>query len=353
MTRRTTPRPLVRRLRSAAKRALSGAAALSGLYRLAGTAYGGLGVVFTLHRVVEPGRPVLWPGYEIHADVLDEMLTRVRRSGWQAVSMDEVHRRLSGGEKGGRFVSFTLDDGYADALRLALPVFRRHGTPFCVYVSTGLVERSVFYWWGGLADLVAANDRIEWKGAGGEAPRVLAAGSWEEKQRAYAALNDLCDRAGPEATRELLGAYRVDWRAAMDRNALTVAQTRQLAADPLATIGAHGLAHERLARMSDAEAWRELAEGRRILEGWIGREVRHVAYPFGGRDACGPREFELAKSAGYATGVTTRRGNLFPAHRDHLTCLPRREVPIDAVRLRNALSGVESVFRGRPRFQAV
>jgi len=39
--------------------------------------------------------------------------------------------------------------------------------------------------------------------------------------------------------------------------------------------------------------------------------------------AAAAREFELARSAGYKTAVTTRPGMLFPESADHLTALPR------------------------------
>lgn len=335
--------------RASLTRLVSAAAAATGLYHVAGAVYGGLGVVLSLHRVVEPGRPMLWPGYEIPADVLDALLGETRRLGWEAVTLDEAQRRVVAGRTGRRFVCFTLDDGYADNLSLGLPVFRRHGVPFCVYVTTGLVERTIFYWWGALDALVRAHDRIVWDDAAG--PLVLTARTWAEKAAAYDALNDRCYRAAPESIRALLRAHGVDWEALLDREALTREQARVLAEDPLVTIGAHGITHEKLSAMREGDASREIGESRAIIEGWIGREVRHLAYPFGAPSACGPREFELARRAGYRTAVTTRRGNLFPEHRDHLTSLPRREVPLNLPALRNALFGVETVLRRSARLQ--
>ena len=49
----------------------------------------------------------------------------------------------------------------------------------------------------------------------------------------------------------------------------------------------------------------------------------HLAYPYGDRVAAGPREFALARSAGFKTAVTTRPGMLFPASAAHPTALPR------------------------------
>lgn len=346
---------LARRLRSAvghlARGALSGAAAGTGLYELARRSFGGLGVIFTLHRVVEPGRPVLWPGYAIEASQLDAMLGRIRRMGWEIVALDQLPERLRAGGPG-RFVCLTLDDGYRDNLRVAAPVFRKHEAPFCVNVSTGLVDRTAFYWWGALEDLVLARTEVEVPGRDRLGTPLLPAGTLEEKRLAYDALNDACAAMPPDQVRDFLADQRIDWQASLDRDFLTAAETRELAAEPLATVGGHGATHQRLAPLPEEALRHELEYSRRVLERWTERAVRHMAYPFGDAAACGQREFEFARRAGWATAATTRRGNVFAEHRDHLTTLPRREIPTSLVGLRNALSGLESVVRGWPRFQA-
>ena len=55
----------------------------------------------------------------------------------------------------------------------------------------------------------------------------------------------------------------------------------------------------------------------------LGKRPVHFAYPYGDPGSAGPRDFALAKNAGFATAVTTRKGMLFPGHKDHLTALPR------------------------------
>ena len=49
----------------------------------------------------------------------------------------------------------------------------------------------------------------------------------------------------------------------------------------------------------------------------------HLAYPYGDRIAAGPREFRLARAAGFKTAVTTRPGMIFPESAEHLTALQR------------------------------
>lgn len=334
----------------------------SGLYRIVGSFYGGRGVIFSMHRVAEPGRPTLYPGHVIHADVLDDTLGTVRRLGWEIVSIDEVYRHLAAdanpsraGNNGlRRFACFTSDDGYADTLTLALPVFRKHGSPLCVYITTGQVDRSIFYWVGPNEELVFKSDQIDLPAIGDSGPRTLWARSFEEKLIAYHTLNGLCHRLGDTffpILREIYRRQGIDAQRNLDRDALTLAQARELASDRLVTIGSHCMTHERLSRMTEGEARREMEEGRRTLENWLSVDVRHLAYPFGRSDACGPREFALAKQAEFKTAVTTRQGNVFPGHRNHLECLPRRSIPLSRLKLRNILFGVETILHNDQKFQ--
>ena len=98
-----------------------------------------------------------------------------------------------------------------------------------------------------------------------------------------------------------------------------------------------------LAKWDDAEAGREIAESRSVIEDRLGRPVRHLAYPVGDPGSAGPREFRLAQKAGFATAVTTRPGHLFADHKAHPTALPRVSVnglyQTDAA-IRALLSGV-------------
>ena len=66
-----------------------------------------------------------------------------------------------------------------------------------------------------------------------------------------------------------------------------------------------------------------MAISRARIEAALQRPVVHLAYPYGDRIAAGPREFALARAAGFKTAVTTRPGMIFPESADHLTALPR------------------------------
>ncbi len=98
---------------------------------------------------------------------------------------------------------------------------------------------------------------------------------------------------------------------------------KSFADDPLVTIGAHTITHCNLAKQSEENALHELTTSRSRLEQALERPVLHLAYPYGDRIAAGPREFALAKAAGFKTAVTTRPGMIFPESAGYLTALQR------------------------------
>ena len=100
-------------------------------------------------------------------------------------------------------------------------------------------------------------------------------------------------------------------------------ELKPFAAEPLVSIGAHTVTHCNLAQQPSEIASQEMATSRTRIEDTIQRPVLHFAYPYGDRVAAGPREFALAKAAGFKTAVTTRPGMIFPESAEYPTALPR------------------------------
>ena len=111
-------------------------------------------------------------------------------------------------------------------------------------------------------------------------------------------------------------------------------ELRELAADPLMTVGAHTINHVMLAKTNADVAMREIEQGRAQIERNIGIKPMHFSFPFGDPTSAGPREFAMAKELGFTTAVTTRPGVLCPEHRDYLMALPRISINGDYQRTR-------------------
>ena len=123
---------------------------------------GGVGAILTLHHVRPPRPDRFQPNrlLEVTPDFLDDVVRCLRRSRLDLVSLDEMHRRLTEGDFGRRFVCITIDDGYRDTLQWAYPILKQHEVPFAVYIPTSFPDRLGELWWLALEAVVARNNRI-------------------------------------------------------------------------------------------------------------------------------------------------------------------------------------------------
>ncbi|MBR3190603.1 polysaccharide deacetylase family protein [Bosea sp. (in: a-proteobacteria)] len=287
----------------------------------------GKGAILTLHHV----RPAAAGGFhpngllEITPDFLDRALTLIRAEGYDIVSLDEALTRLADPEPGRFFVALTFDDGYRDNLDHAWPVLAKHQAPWTLYVVRGFAERTARLWWLELEEAIRALPRISVELPDGrfDAPT----GTYAEKQTAFDRLYWRL-RKGPEAIllsaiSELTTQAGIDPAALVERECLPTETLRSLAGAPGVTIGAHTLSHPMLAKHAEEVARREIVESKAWLEEAMEAPIRHFAYPVGDPGSAGPREFALAKEAGFASAVTTRPGHLFARHAEHLYALPR------------------------------
>jgi peptidoglycan/xylan/chitin deacetylase (PgdA/CDA1 family) len=288
----------------------------------------GVGAILMLHHV-RPARPdAFQPNQllEVTPEFLTQTLEWLRGQAIDIVSLDEMHRRLTERDFGRRFVCITLDDGYRDNKTFAYPIFARYDAPFTIFVPSSFPERAGKLWWLALELAITRNDKVIARL--GDAEETFACATPQQKSdafnRIYWRLRELPDEAEIHARVDALAArHGIDMAPLRDELCMTWDEVRALAADPLATIGAHTVNHVMLAKASEDAARRELKVGREAVEKELGRPVLHLAYPYGGRDIVGPREFRLAAEIGYKTAVTTRPGVLFPEHTAQPMALPR------------------------------
>ena len=286
----------------------------------------GVGCILILHRVLPDAERSLFPqnrALEITPDDLRGMLAWVRQRGIETIALDQLPERLAAPREP-KFICFTLDDGCRDSLYHALPVFREFETPFSVNVTNGFVGGTVCVWWYLLEQALSAGWRLRFRWDGRDFDFLTDTAS--ARLRAYDEIANLIRSLGArrdELILRLAEAAEVDPLECTRRTSMTWDEVRQLAADPFATIGAHTMGHHSLNQLTDAEILAEVHDAKRELEAQTGREVRHFAYPFGGRNAVNEREFALVRSAGFQTMLTTRNANLFPEHAGLLDRLPR------------------------------
>lgn len=300
--------------------------ALSGVPRLIRARSACRGVIFTLHRVLPEPPAAFSPNaiLQVTPDFLASAIEGVRRLGLEIVSLDEAIARLEAEVPSRPFAVFTFDDAYRDNLVHALPVLRRLGCPFTLYVPTGLVEGAGEIWWQALEDIIAAEPVLTVPGEAGE---TYVLRDRKQKQAAYTALYWRLRRL-PEPERvALVRALAARSGYDLERQCRTLImdwdELRGFAADPLCTLGAHTVHHYELAKLPADEARREILDSVHTLEARLGSAPRHLSYPIGGAASAGPREFAMAAELGLRSAVTTRPGGLYARDRAALHALPR------------------------------
>jgi peptidoglycan/xylan/chitin deacetylase (PgdA/CDA1 family) len=289
---------------------------------------GGVGAILTLHHV-RPARPDRFQPnrlLEVTPKFFGRVIRRLRSSGADLISLDEMHRRMVEGDFARRFVCVTFDDGYRDTMNFAYPILKNYDVPFAVYVATSFADRVGEMWWLALEAVIAKNKMVALRMDGRD--HWFSCGSVSEKRETFGHIYAWLRRQNTEeelrqVVRDLAARHCVDLAAFCAELCMTWQEIAALAADPLVTIGAHTVNHPILAKVSEAAVRSELENSRAVIEAALGTRPQHLAYPVGDRTAAGPREFRIAAELGYKTAVTTRPGAIFRAHAQHLTALPR------------------------------
>ena len=287
----------------------------------------GMGAIFTLHHV----RPALPRRFapnahlEVSPDFLDRAIVRLKKDGYEFISLESLPARIASAAGKAPFVAFTLDDGNRDNLDHALPVFARHDAPFTIFVTQGLSERTHSLWWETLAELLDRLDRLTFDFGSGE--EFVPLGKDSQKQAAFLRFatfvhgNDESEAVGridELARRHGLEPLDIVRASIMDRS-----QLRNLARHPLVSLGAHTVSHRALARLPEAEAAAEMALSADYVADITGARPTMLAYPYGTTQAVSSREVRLAKELGFSVGVTTRPGTITAASGSALTLFPR------------------------------
>jgi peptidoglycan/xylan/chitin deacetylase (PgdA/CDA1 family) len=322
----------------------------SGAAKLLAARWGGMGVIFCLHHVKPGGgkQSGFAPNsnLEITPEFLADIIAFVQAKGYELLSLSDTVERIRQGQCRNRFAVFTLDDGYKDNLVHAMPVFKAAACPFTVYVAPRIAEGTCELWWRGLEAIIAKADYMKCKvgefsfdaATASEAAKITA---WRSLAPKLQALPEYEQR---QTLRTLADRYDIDVDAQCRNVAMTWDEIRTMAAEPLATIGAHTLNHYNLLKLPEADARREIVESGARVADEIGKPVQHFAYPYGNKDAAGPREFKLCAEAGYTSSVVTRLGTVTEDYANHLQALPRIMV---SGRFQN-LRSIETLMSGVP-----
>ena len=205
------------------------------------------------------------------------------RKHYDIVPLDDA---LQPGAAGARpRVALTFDDGEIGLHSHLLPILSAENIPVTVYVATQQIETGRAYWFDRVMNALQAEGAFavaldgvgRWQIGPGQGK-----GRWAQISAVLEALkraeHDRRDALADEIVAQVAGKSAA---AFTPLQPMSLAQLKELAANPLVEIGAHTHGHELLDQLPIEEARQSIARSKALLEEWTGQAVRHFAYPNG------------------------------------------------------------------------
>jgi peptidoglycan/xylan/chitin deacetylase (PgdA/CDA1 family) len=173
--------------------------------------------ILVYHQIAEaPKKGAPFRGLYVSSAAFTRQMAFLNMLGYQGLSMTDLQPYLRG-EKTGKVVGITFDDGYLNNIINALPALQKHGFTSTCYVVDGLLGKTNEWDAGiGIAQtpLMTAEQLLQWQAGGQE-------------------------------------------------------------------VGAHTQDHVDLLAVDEITAWKQIAKSRSTLQTLLGKPVSHFCYPYG------------------------------------------------------------------------
>jgi peptidoglycan/xylan/chitin deacetylase (PgdA/CDA1 family) len=266
--------------------------------------------IFMLHRFE-------MPDLGVHGDdpvALRQSLALLKRDGYDFVSLETLFADLRQGRARNRpAVAFTIDDGYVDQAHVAAPVFAEFDCPVTTFVTSGYLDRQLWFWWDRIEYVFDHTPRKQLATTLGETPLAYAWADVAERKRAQADFTARCkevpDAVKHEAIATVASAAQVELPdAAPAKYAPMSWDELRKAEQGGMSFGPHTVTHPILARTTDEQSAYELTESWRRLKAEASRPVAVFCYPNGRSVDFSDREIGTLRELGFAGAVTGEWG---------------------------------------------
>jgi peptidoglycan/xylan/chitin deacetylase (PgdA/CDA1 family) len=268
------------------------------------------GLIFMLHRFHLPDLGV--DGHDPAA--LRTSLAYLRRRRYELVSLEELLRRLSSGPSRARgAIAFTIDDGYFDQAAIAGPAFAEFDCPVTTFVTTGFLDRMLWFWWDRIAYVFNHTRARAVRAPLGEqtleyrwnSPRECKQAVFDFTHRCKEVPDQVKNRAildlATEAGVALPSAAPPEF-APMTWDDLRACERRGM------SFGPHTVTHPVLARTPDRQSEAEIMESWERLKAEAAAPVGVFCYPNGQPRDFGEREYATLARVGIIGSVVGTPG---------------------------------------------
>ncbi len=227
-----------------------------------------------------------YSGKHIHVDQFVDQIRHLKRH-CSILSIDEVVRLTQAGEPfPERAAVVSFDDGFENNYTVAAPILDDIGVPAVFYISSGIVNTNMMFWVDEIEDCVNLTAKTSMTMAL-DKPIAFSTSSREDKIATIERIKQYCKRSASGEKNRVIAALieasgvipAVDH--AVDYRKISWKQAREMAANPLFTIGGHSLYHDILSELLLERMHDDIRLSIDLLRYQLERPIVHYSYPEG------------------------------------------------------------------------
>ncbi|WP_162200421.1 polysaccharide deacetylase family protein [Kordia jejudonensis] len=199
---------------------------------------------------------------------------------YNVISLDDFYQKKF--KKGTLNIALTFDDGYLNNYKYAVPILEKYNVPACFYITT--IHEKAPYLWADFLDLVSYHTDKE--------EVILERNLYQKNDRNEFIWNGISMKNVAKALpydvlKMIYEIFKEDWEALPPLKhedywmLMNAKQIKEIADNPLFTIGAHSETHASLVDIPLEEAKKEILHSKETLEKICQQPITEFAFPFG------------------------------------------------------------------------
>lgn len=234
-----------------------------------------------------------------------ERQIRYLKTNYKILSLTEfIEFRNNGKKYPPNSILITLDDGYRDNYINAYPILKKYKVPASIFLTVKPIETKIPLFFDLLRFAILKTPRLILDISDLGLKKYIL--EKENKYSLFITIKEIINysKSLNEDSKEILIKI-IYTRLGLDINDidnmqgyLSWDQIKEMA-DNSIEFGSHTMTHPQLSSLSLEKCKEELSESKKIIEARIGRKVRTIAYPFGGRKDYNEMVEKVALEAGY------------------------------------------------------
>ncbi len=199
---------------------------------------------------------------------------------YNVLSLDDFYQKKF--KKNTLNIAITFDDGYMNNYTYAVPVLEKYNVPACFYITT--IHKKAPYLWADFLDLVSYHTEKQ--------EIVFERDLYQKNIKREFILNgismkNVAKTLPYDALKLIYDVFKDDWNDLPTEEyedywkLMDTTQIKEIAKNPLFTIGSHSETHASLIDIPLEEAKREILNSKHELESICEQTITEFAFPFG------------------------------------------------------------------------